>query len=76
VVWKNSGKAAEGVLFTLSNSPKTAVSDWEGNARLAEVKSGKALLKGEFGGKVKYEAHIEIERGRENRFEAVIEEES
>ena len=75
VVWKNSGEAAEGVLFRLSNSTKTAVSDWEGKARLAEVQAGKALLSGEFGGKVKYEAHIEIQRGRTNHFEAEIEEE-
>ena len=75
-VWKNSGEAAEGVLFRLSNSTKTAVSDWEGNARLVEVQAGKATLTGELASKVKYLAHIVIDRGTTNKFEAEIEEES
>lgn len=72
VVWKNSGAAVEGMIFSLSNSKKTATSDWQGNAKLSEVQSGKAVLKGELAGKVKYEAHIEIKRGKMNHFEAAI----
>ena len=72
---KMSGHAVEGMTFSLSNSTKTAVSDWQGYATLAEVRNGEAVLKGEIGGVVKYEAHIVIKRGTTNKFEAKIEEE-
>ena len=74
VVGKTTGKPIEGVVFTLSNSKKTAFSNWEGNAKLEEVKGGKAVMKGELAGKVKYEAHIEIKSGKVNHFEVGIDE--
>jgi hypothetical protein len=73
-VWKNSGKPVEGMIFLLSNCKKTGSTNWEGNAKLEEVKRGKAVLRGELASKVKYEAHIVILNGKTNHYEVVIEE--
>jgi hypothetical protein len=72
--WKNSGKPVEGLLIKLDTSQKTAITNWEGNAKLEEVKAGKAELSGELASKVKYKAHIVIKRGTTNHYDAVIEE--
>ncbi len=72
---KNTGKPIEGVLFTLSNCNKTGTTNWEGNAKLEEVKKGPAVLRGETASKVRFEAHIVIKGGVTNHYDVVIEEE-
>ena len=70
---KNSGKPVEGMSFKLNNCTKTGKTDWEGNAKLEEVKQGKAILTGEMGGVVKYESHITIKSGKVNHYDVVVE---
>jgi hypothetical protein len=70
---KDSGGPIEGMLFTLSNCNKTGTSNWEGNAKLEEVKKGTAILRGETAGKVRYMAHIVIKGGATNHYDVVIE---
>ena len=72
---KGTGKAMEGVVFTLTKGKKTGSSNWEGLLTLERMKNGEDVLTGVFNGKVVVLAHINIKRGRANdfTFEIVVE---
>ncbi|MEI8204709.1 MAG: hypothetical protein WCH34_16945 [Bacteroidota bacterium] len=65
---KITGKAIEGILFTLTNAKKSGSTDWEGKLTLERPKAGKDILTGVLNGKVVYLEHIEIKRGTNNDF--------
>ncbi len=66
---KITGKALEGILFTLTNAKKSGTTDWEGKVTLERPKAGKDILTGVLNGKVVYLEHIEIKRGKNNDFQ-------
>ncbi len=73
VTEKGTGKAMEGVVFTLTKGQKTGSSNWEGLLTLERMKNGEDVLTGVFNGKVVVLAHINIKRGRANDFTFEIE---
>ncbi len=73
VTEKGTGKAMEGVVFTLTKGKKTDSSNWEGLLTLEKMVAGDDVLTGVFNGKVVVTAHIYIKRGRTNNFNFEIE---
>ena len=74
-VSKTTGKPLEGLIFTLSNTKKTAVTDENGIATFEEVKGGKALMGNDLAGKVRCHQNIVIKSGRLNHYEVIIDDE-
>jgi hypothetical protein len=75
---KDSGKPVENILCELTKAKKSAITNWEGNAMIEEVKAGADVLtasiildNGEK--KVVYSEHIKIKKGTTNSFKVVIE---
>ena len=73
VVGKVSGKIIEGGVFTLTKGKKSGTTDYEGNFKIEEVRSGKDILTGVLDGDIIYTGHITIKRGTTNHFEIVVE---
>jgi hypothetical protein len=78
VTGRDSGKPIENIVCGLTNGKKSAITDWEGNAKIEEVKSGDdvltlSIIDDQGNTKVVYTQHIKIKRGTTNSFKVVLE---
>ena len=78
VTGRDSGKPLENLVCALTKGKKTATTDWEGNAKIEEVKCGDdvltvSIIEENGNTKVVYSQHIKIKRGTTNPFKVVLE---
>jgi hypothetical protein len=74
---KETQRPLENITFTLTKGKKSAITDWEGNALIAEVRSGKDVLTATIGDennpKILLKLNIKIIRAKSNFFKIAIE---